>query len=216
MDDSFSMIDFILQSSELPAWELWWGALWPVVATYWIYCPVFPSIAQCWQLIELITYNFSILPSIAHHCPVCSGQWWQLLQLSPNIVQCCSVLPSISQCCPVLPSSGGGNLLNWSALPVVNFPSCWPHTFIAPPQKTRPNRRQYLSGIKTDNTDSTRNLISVAHKIILGHVQNNQWKSQNKVTNQSQSVSQKGQPANFENCVHLLRWACNSDNDDPL
>ena len=158
--------------------------------------------------------------NIAQHCPSLPSLLWPVVATFATFalyfVQCCSVLPSISQYRPVLASSGGGNLLNWSALPVVNFPSCWPHTFIAPPQKTRPNRWQYLSGIKTDNTDSTRNLISVAHKIILGHVQNNQWKSQNKVTNQSQSVSQKGQPANFENCVHLLRWACNSDNDDPL
>ena len=63
-------------------------------------------------------------------------------------------------------ASGGGNLLNWLLPPLVNFPSCWPHTFIALHKKTQPNRLHYLS-IKIGNTDSTQNLVSVVYKIIL-------------------------------------------------
>ena len=88
----------------------------------------------------------------------------------------------------------------------VNFPSCWPHTFIAP-QKTPTNSLQYLSAeISTANSQLL--FVFGITRQVLQHeeTQSDKWKSLKGKTRwpHQLAVRQKGCPANLANCAHLL------------
>ena len=76
MDDSFSMIDLILQQSELRAWELWWGTLWPGQWCWWQLIDLIANV-RC-KFSETIFIISKKCSSVFYILSVWnySGQWW--------------------------------------------------------------------------------------------------------------------------------------------
>ena len=88
----------------------------------------------------------------------------------------------------------------------VNFPSCWPHTFIAP-QKSPTNNLQYLSAeISTANSQLLFEFTVSREVLQHWETPNDKSKSLKGKTRwpHELAVRQKGCPANLANCAFLL------------